>query len=166
MHGVPVHCKQAIINIFYNNNTLNDSVIGEASLLLMSLLRLIVWICSSNRLSWVSARCWMFSLKRSCSIHPHGSHRFVALWLLIVVILHLHLLSFPSEHSMGEVLQYLLRAWRQQWDLHPALQNTLPGHQVSILIEARLSVILFIFIMVYCDTVVLLSVLLCHESTQ
>lgn len=42
MHGVPVHCKQAIINIFYNINALNDSVIGEASLLLMSLLRLIV----------------------------------------------------------------------------------------------------------------------------
>lgn len=40
-----------------------------------------------------------------------------------------------SEHSMGEVLQYLLWAWRQQWDIHPALQNALPGHQVSALIK-------------------------------
>lgn len=42
---------------------------------------------------------------------------------------------------MGEVLQYLFWAWRQQWDIHPALQNTLPGHQVSPFIKVHLIVI-------------------------
>lgn len=40
-------------------------------------------------------------------------------------------LSFCPEHSMGEVLQYLLWAGRQQWNIHPALQNALPSDQVS-----------------------------------
>lgn len=59
-------------------------------------------------------------------------------------------LCFCSEHSMGEVLQYLLWTWRQQWDIHPALQNPLPSYQVRSNVKGHLSVRFgYIFSMVY-----------------
>lgn len=61
---------------------------------------------------------------------------------------------------MGEILQYLFWAWRQQWDLHPALQNTLPSHQVSGSVKSHpilIFVSLFITLKGFCARAAFIS---------